>query len=314
MRQRSGYLLNQIAQDFEFRVSLAQVEASPQAITQRILDWTNGDPFLTYRLYELILQGPLQRPDRSSLDGEGRWVDAYVQTQLIDRCTDPELIKHLRDICRCLIEDPRSNQILRLYQAVLAGRSLRANLMNYVQRRLVQSGIVAVSEDDLQSPRLLLSNRFYGAIFNQAWLARAFKTVEARLRQEALSAIEAAFDPTLSDPKPRVSDLTRPAVSRALHPELQACWVLPEGDRPRGDALSSHGSRKAQDLSQFSRGETGSLDSSRRLAIALVACTMGALSILLLTYVARRIDSGPDENWRFPSVLEIRTFFGDSGR
>lgn len=338
MRQRSGYLVSQIAQDFEFRVSLTRVEINPAIVTQRILAWTNGEPFLTYRLYELILQGPLQRPDHHALDREGRWVDAYVQTQLIDRCRDPELIKHLRGICRCLIEDPRSTQMLRLYRAVLAGRSLRVNLMNYVQRRLVQSGVVRICDDDeAKPPSLVVGNRYYGAIFNQAWLARAFKTVDARLRQEAVTAIAAVFDqplpgpatpdplamaqPSKADQPPESTELPPPAISQALHPELRDSWapeILPVEAGSGTIALSAAPPRRGFRPS----GATAGPDDDRlvpsatlrRLALAMVACSLGALTILLLAQGQGPSEEEPPLELTPPSMLEIRNFLRNIGR
>ncbi|NJN32556.1 MAG: hypothetical protein HC824_20645, partial [Synechococcales cyanobacterium RM1_1_8] len=196
MVQRSGYLVSQIAQDFEFRVKLLQPNVSPTLVTQHILDWTAGQPFLTYRLYELILQGPLSpkgkhslEPEQSAFDAEGIWIDTYVRTNLIKYCSDPELIKHLRDICRIMIQDPRSLEMLRLYRRLRRGRTFPADLLDHVQRRLVQSGLAKLEDQELQ-----LSNRFYGEVFNGSWLARAFKTVEARLRDEAVAAINAVFE------------------------------------------------------------------------------------------------------------------------
>lgn len=335
MRQHSGYLVSQIAQDFEFRVSQTEVAIKPAVVTQRILAWTSGEPFLTYRLYELILQGPLQRPDRQTLDGEGGWVDAYVQTELIDRCRDPELINHLRGMCRCLIEDPRSTQILKLYRAVLAGRALRVNLTNYVQRRLVQSGVVKVCDDGAKPPRLVVSNRYYGSIFNQVWLARAFKTVDARLRQEAVAAIAAVFEqprPGADRPSPGLTaktdgrpseepsseapphgpgDPSRPGINQAIHPELRETWG--EGAIALSDAPSRTAPRRSP-ASETLDHRLRSTATLRRLAFAMVACSLGALTILLLTHWQRSREGEAQLELTSPSALEIRSFLRNISR
>lgn len=308
MRQRPSYLASQIAQNFEARVKLLQPSLSPEPITQRLLDWTGGQPFLTYRLYELLIQGPLASwalpeqplPDSPPVfDLEAVWVDRYMRSKLVKNCRDPELIKHLREICRSMIHDPRSLEILKLHRRLLAGHYPQANLRDYVQLRLVKSGIAKV-----EGEYLFLSNRFYREVFGHRWLMRAFKTVEARLRDEAVSAIEKVF----AESSTVQGEI---AIARPLHPELQDDESLLLANRLRGtDCLllppppQSFAVRPNLYRPNHHR-------SIYHMALAMVACTLGAVSIVMMVNFSR----GPGEaRFEPPSMLQLREFLRDIRR
>ena len=306
MRQRPSYLASQIANNFECRVKLLQPSLSPELVTQRLIDWTGGQPFLTYQLYELLLQGPLSSwavPDKPLpnsppvFDLEALWVDRYMQSSLIKNCRDPELIRHLRDICKCMIHDPRSVQMLKLYRRLLLGRQLKVNLQNYIQLRLVQSGLAKV-----EGEYLVLSNRFYGEVFDRHWLARAFRTVEARLRDEAVSAIENVFA------EPRLRREERP-VAQVLHPELQDRDLLRANTHRGTDCLLL--ARPEKSCSPRPNPYRRNHRSVYHLAMAMVACALGAVSILMLVNFNREPGEAPIQP---PSMLQIREFLGDIGR
>lgn len=307
MRQRSSYLSSQIAQNFERRVKLLQPSLSPELVTQRLLDWTGGHPFLTYHLYESLIQGPLSSwalpdqplPDASPVfDMEALWVDQYLKTRLAKNCRDPELVQHLRDICKCMIHDPRSVQMLKLYRRLLAGREPKVNLRNYVQLRLVQSGLAKVDGE-----YLVLSNRFYAEVFDRRWLVRAFRTVEARLRDEAVAAIERVFA------EPRMRREEKPGM-QALHPELQDRALLRANTQQATDCLLLNRPQQsfAPRPNPYRRHHRSSM---YRMAMAMVTCTLGAVSILMLVNFSQ--ESG-EAVFKPPSMLEVREFLRNVSR
>ncbi len=306
MRQRPSYLASQVAQNFECRVKRLQPSLSPERITQRLIDWTGGQPFLTYQLYELLIQGPISSwaipdqplPDSHPVfDRDARWVDQYMQTQLIKNCRDPELVRHLREICKCMIHDPRSVQMLKLYRRLLAGRQPRVNLRNYVQLRLVQSGLAKVDGE-----YLALSNRFYGEVFDHRWLARAFRTVEARLRDEAVAAIESVF----AEPRIRLEE---ESVAQVLHPELQDRALLRANTYRGTDCLLLN--RPEQSFSPRPNPYRRSHRSIYHLTMAMLTCSLGAVLILMLVNFNRNPGEAP---LKPPSMLQIREFLRDASR
>ena len=309
MRQRSSYLSSQIAQNFERRVKLLQPSLSPELITKRLLAWTNGHPFLTYHLYELLIQGPLSSwampkrplPDASPVfDLEANWVDQYLKNHCARNCRNPEIIEHLRDICRSMINDPCSTQMLRLHRRLLAGQRPQANLRNPVQLHLVQSGLAKV-----ENGHLILSNRFYGEVFDRRWLVRAFKTVEARLRDQAVAAIESVF--AESSAESSIAPLEQSL--RRLHPEMRDRELLRTNPRDRADCLLLN---RPQPPFQprpnpYRRGHR----SIYHLAMAMVACALGAVSILMIVNFSQ--EPGGVE-FKPPSMLQIREFLRNAGR
>lgn len=306
MHQRPSYLASQIAQNFECRVKVLQPSLSPELVTQRLLDWTEGQPFLTYRLYELLIQGPLAswaRPEQPLpdsppvFDPEALWVDHYLQNRVVKNCQDPELVRHLREICKCMIHDPRSIQMLKLYRRLLAGRQPKVNLREHVQLRLVQSGLAKVDGENL-----VLSNRFYGEVFDRSWLVRAFRTVEARLRDEAVAAIENVF----AEPRFHMEE---ESVAQVLHPELQDRALLRANTSRGTDCLLLN--RPEQPFMPRPNSYRRNNRSVYHMAMAVVACTLGAVSILMLVNFSR----GPGEApLKPPSMLQIREFLRDAGR
>ncbi len=310
MRKRSGYLVNQIAQEFEFRVRLTRPGTTDRpdweakAVTRRIVYWTQGHTFLTYRIYQLILEQserdlagdlagvppgrdlpgrdlpgrelagrdllgrdllegervggeatdlPTDRPlvdglgevvqneaSESSESSEGSesgclerlWVDKFVETRILERCRDPEIIRHLRNICKFMIQTSSSAELLALYQQVLQGDRPAIKGGNDLHRRLLQSGLARP-----EAGHLVLGNRLYARIFDTKWVRRAERTIAAQLAgdqatagrevvaQVALNEIEPkpAFDEALLASSRHLASTIEP--SRSLAVQLQSRLV-----------------------------------------------------------------------------------------
>ncbi|NJM57884.1 MAG: hypothetical protein HC857_11235 [Synechococcales cyanobacterium RU_4_20] len=191
MRQHSGHLIHQVVEEFEFEARLNGWFGRPEIVSQQILTWTEGQPFLTHRLFQVVLRSLRHRtqrslqefqflsaafrskhPQRSDYPPEAEWLDRLVQHQCVDRCTDLELRKHLRKLCRTILADPSLVQLLQTYQQVLQGDRLSCDRLSSAKLRLIQTGLVRPSQGEL-----VLGNRLYPAIFNQTWLNRAFRKV-----------------------------------------------------------------------------------------------------------------------------------------
>jgi hypothetical protein len=161
MRKRSGYLLGQIGQEFEFQTKLARSSIDTQATLARLADWTAGHPFLSYRLCEFV---QTEIP-REAADGD--WVDRLIEQRLIARCDDRPLRSHLEKIHRFIVASDLRGDLLALYRSILAGQSVRFVSQDRLHRRLLQSGLVRVHQG-----RLICANRFYQTLFGEAWLDR----------------------------------------------------------------------------------------------------------------------------------------------
>lgn len=161
MRKRSGYLLGQIGQEFEFQARLCRSTIDAQDALARLADWTAGHPFLSYRLCEFV---QAQMPD---LVTEGDWVDRLIEQRLIERCDDLPLRSHLEKMHRFIVRSELRDELLAMYRSIWLGESVWFSSSDRLHRRLLQSGLVRPHQG-----RLVCANRFYRTLFGEAWLKR----------------------------------------------------------------------------------------------------------------------------------------------
>jgi WD40 repeat protein len=128
---------------------------NPQAVLQEILAWTGGQPFLTQKLCQLVLQqvqeqgsigASVIRTGENPQSAASKWVNqvvrsriiaeqmeklvreaklsTLVESRLIDNWQAQDNPEHLKTICnRLLRNEQRAGRLLGLYQQVLATRS-----------------------------------------------------------------------------------------------------------------------------------------------------------------------------------------------
>ena len=143
----------------------------PQVVLKSILSWTNGQPFLTQKICQLILEHPDEIPQYQ----EKAWVAGLVKERIIDdweRQDDPEHLRTIRD--RLLEGDGYAVDRLRLLESLLLqGQVSDADSKPFQTLKL--SGMVI-------APNGLLSikNRIYLEIFHAQWVASQLNLVESR--------------------------------------------------------------------------------------------------------------------------------------
>ncbi len=146
-------------------------------LLEAVLSWTGGQPFLTQKLCKLIADAE-ESPPRG---GEAEWVEKFVRSHIIENWEskdEPEHLRTIRDrLCRCaernrlLQNEPRSVQLLKLYQQILPppqsppdqGGVAANDSPEQMELRL--SGLVIK-----QQGKLKVCNRIYESVFNQAWV------------------------------------------------------------------------------------------------------------------------------------------------
>jgi hypothetical protein len=131
--------------------------SNPQAVLEQVLRWTEGQPFLTQKLCDLILKCPEPIPAIN----EVKWVDQLVRSKVIkdwESQDDPKHLTTIRD--RLLSKQQRLGRLLGLYKKILdsednkAGKVIFDDSLEQWQLRL--SGLV-VKDDD----KLRIQNRIY---------------------------------------------------------------------------------------------------------------------------------------------------------
>ncbi|QIR37154.1 hypothetical protein HCG51_10745 [Tolypothrix sp. PCC 7910] len=153
---------------------LEKVVCQPQIILQKIIDWTAGQPFLTQKLCQLVVQIAKETP-HNKIDlppaTEGYWIEQLVKKQIIQQWKakdDPEHLRTIRD--RLLYNEQRAGRLLGIYQQVLqaeAGNPPVAIDDSREQKELLLSGLVEKSNGYLK-----IKNSIYRHVFNGEWVER----------------------------------------------------------------------------------------------------------------------------------------------
>lgn len=176
-------------------VGLEGKVANPMAVLKEILAWTNGQPFLTQKLCQIVVQernsGSKDVQEQRSLDDDDRYkldyhlpivnqylinfyyqfpsliLEKLVQTHIIENWEandEPEHLKTIRD--RLVRNEQRTGGLLGLYQQILQGVEVCCN-DGEEQIELLLSGLVTK-----QRGKLIVKNRIYQEVFNQAWVEK----------------------------------------------------------------------------------------------------------------------------------------------
>ncbi|MCF4965923.1 AAA family ATPase [Nostoc sp. CMAA1605] len=142
-------------------LGLTDKVSNPQAVLKEVLFWTNGQPFLTQKICQMIRTAASSIPAKT----EKAWVENLVQTNIIadwEAQDEPEHLKTIRD--RILKGDRQPTKMLDLYQQIL--ELGQVNSMDSLdERELLLSGLVIKEQGALK-----VHNRIYELIFNSRWI------------------------------------------------------------------------------------------------------------------------------------------------
>ena len=140
---------------------LSDKVSNPQAVLKEVLFWTNGQPFLTQKVCQLIRSLSSSVPARS----EKVWVENLIRTNIIENWEaqdEPEHLRTIRD--RLLHGGDQTRKILALYQEILQLKQLSA-IDTPEARELILSGLLIKQQGYLK-----IHNRIYELIFNISWI------------------------------------------------------------------------------------------------------------------------------------------------
>ncbi|MGI0483021.1 AAA-like domain-containing protein [Geminocystis sp. CENA526] len=150
-------------------------KGNAKVIIEEILKWTNGQPFLTQKICQLLVNhsqdtvsGKLIIPSGN----ESFWVENIVKNKIIDKWQvndQPQHLKTIRD--RILYNQKNLGNLLEIYQQILLGKPVFINNTRE-QIDLMLSGLVIN-----QNSQLLVKNKIYEEIFNLAWIERQLNRI-----------------------------------------------------------------------------------------------------------------------------------------
>ncbi|NET35665.1 MAG: hypothetical protein F6K19_27180 [Cyanothece sp. SIO1E1] len=142
---------------------------NPIAVLEEIWGWTDGHPFLTQKICNLIYERQLPIPAGS----EQGSIREIVEQHIIVNWEDKDNPEHLRTIeQRILRNEKQANRLLSLYQRILAAKTLPID-NSPEQSELMLSGIV-----NKESGVLRIANRIYETIFNQHWVTKSLSALK----------------------------------------------------------------------------------------------------------------------------------------
>ena len=138
-----------------------------QAVIKEILNWTKGQPFLTQKLCQFMVE--------ESEKENPRTVEEVVKSKIIENWESQDEPEHLRTIrARILRNEERAGYLLDLYQQVRCSEvESEITADNTIeQSELLLSGLVARREGKLK-----VYNLIYKQVFNNNWVENELKNL-----------------------------------------------------------------------------------------------------------------------------------------
>jgi len=144
---------------------------NPKDVLQRILYWTGGQPFLTQKLCQLVLQ-EVENTKSGLLHLPDKWVDEMVEVQILSNWEMQDEPEHLRTIRDRLWHKPHKvSQLLSLYHQVLKAEERKYHPVvlddSAAQLELLLIGLVEKRQGCLR-----VKNRIYQKVFDATWIVQ----------------------------------------------------------------------------------------------------------------------------------------------
>jgi hypothetical protein len=132
----------------------------PEKLLKLILNWTGGQPFLTQKVCNLVLNS-----SDLSEGNEEEWLENLIRTNIIENWQAKDDPEHLRTIeRRILIDEKMLGELLDIYQKIYQqGEVVSQNTGE--EGKLQLSGLVVKRNNHLQ-----VYNPIYREVFNQQWI------------------------------------------------------------------------------------------------------------------------------------------------
>ena len=160
-----GFQLHEVE---PLRRGLADKFSDSQGVIEKILAWTGGQPFLTQKLCQFMVE--------ESENEQPRTVAEVVKSRIIESWESQDEPEHLRTIrSRILRNEERAGYLLELYQQIRSGEGEESEITadNTVEQgELLLSGLVA-----RRGGKLRVYNKIYQSVFNLGWVENELKNL-----------------------------------------------------------------------------------------------------------------------------------------
>ncbi|MEI6430184.1 MAG: SAV_2336 N-terminal domain-related protein, partial [Pseudanabaena sp. ELA607] len=141
-----------------------------EELLKEILRWTNGEPFLTQKLCQIISEiSP--NPELVQNYTVAEWVTQIVRSQIIEHweISDNYTMHFQSIIGRLLYGEQRAARLLGMYQRIIVDGEIPSD-DGLEQEELRLSGLVAKRKGRDNSPVLAVYNPIYAEVFNNEWV------------------------------------------------------------------------------------------------------------------------------------------------
>ncbi|NEO55462.1 MAG: CHASE2 domain-containing protein [Okeania sp. SIO3B5] len=139
----------------------------PEIVLQQVFDWSGGQPFLTQKLCQIIVD----YADDSEPD-----VDKLVEEHILTYWEEKDNPTHLKYMHDYLVNHGQlAPQLLKLYKKILLQGEVKAD-DSRIQMALRLSGVVIKKQD-----KLVIFNKIYQTIFNLDWVSEKLAYLESNL-------------------------------------------------------------------------------------------------------------------------------------
>lgn len=141
----------------------------PELLLRSVLGWTSGQPFLTQKLCQLIIEDE-SRPVASK---EREWVANLVHRRVLDGWRYRDEPEHLKTIEARILHSHDVRALLQFYREIRSRGEVEAG-KSPLETALVLSGITTRAFDKLR-----VGNRIYETVFNDEWVDSCLTAVPA---------------------------------------------------------------------------------------------------------------------------------------
>ena len=141
---------------------LAHLSDYSEGLIQSILRWTSGQPFLTQKLCQLVVNEADIEPQAYPAP----YIDKLVERKIIQDWRQQDTPEHLKTIQDRLLHSPRAQRLLEVYRNILQSRIILLD-GSPEQNELQLTGLVVK-----EGAYLKVGNPIYGEIFRPWWVDR----------------------------------------------------------------------------------------------------------------------------------------------
>lgn len=150
-----------LAQGLESKVSDSKIAEN---ILREVLNWTGGQPFLTQKICQMIVDYEEGIP--ANKNEIPKCIEKFVNSNVIENWEEQDNPQHLRTIRDRIINSKEPTfKLLKLYLKIWQQKELQAD-DSPEQSELILSGLIVENKGKLK-----INNRIYESVFNSRWVA-----------------------------------------------------------------------------------------------------------------------------------------------